>query len=615
MVDALMGSAGELAALASARIGTTLRGKYRLERVLGIGGMAVVYAAVHRNRKQFAVKVLHPTLSRDHDTRTRFLREGYVANTVDHPGAVVVLDDDVAEDGGAFLVMELLDGETAEELWERSGRRLPLATVLGIADQLLEVLAAAHAKGIVHRDVKPANVFLAREGKVKVLDFGIARLRERPATPATGTRTAVTTTGQVMGTPVFIAPEQARGTVSEIDSRTDLWAVGALMYTLASGRVVHEADTAIQALIKAATRPAPSLRDAVPEAPSQVVHVVDRALSFDRAARWPTAEAMRLAIADAREALDAGMARPRHAIPRPSAFAPTVSASAAAVATYEDEAGMDRTPLDGLVPSSGDAATRLQAASCLKLGDEDMPWSDQPTRLNDVPAAEDSSDQPNLAVWPTPFWRNKVPAVEDSSNQPTPRRETSEMRTRVAPLRKPPSRALPKPTSGPATRIPGAVRDRSRLTSTISTLLSAKMPTSTRQVVGLWMALGGVVLLFALTIRMAIGLFSDGDSGKPADETAITAAAAPSPSSSAPAAPPETAAPTSAEISPLAAAIAAGADEEEPAPKPTVSASSGPPASDTHAKGTPASSTPKSNCAPPYTTDPRGKKHWKLECL
>src|ERR1700677_5142164 len=109
-----------------ARVGTVLREKYHLDSILGSGGMAVVYAATHRNTKRFAVKMLHPELSIREDIRTRFLREGYVANSVKHPGAVAVIDDDVAEDGSAFLVMELLEGSLVNDMWVEHGRRLPL---------------------------------------------------------------------------------------------------------------------------------------------------------------------------------------------------------------------------------------------------------------------------------------------------------------------------------------------------------------------------------------------------------------------------------------------------------------------------------------------------------
>ena len=167
-------------AKAQARIGAVLRGKYRLDRVLGVGGMAAVFAATHRNGKEFAVKLLHPEPSLQADMRARFLREGYVANAVKHAGAVTVIDDDVTEDGSAFLVMELLEGKTVEAVWdERAGRRtLDLRVVVAVAMQLLDVLAAAHKNHVVHRDVKPANLFITRDGQLKVLDFGIARIRD-----------------------------------------------------------------------------------------------------------------------------------------------------------------------------------------------------------------------------------------------------------------------------------------------------------------------------------------------------------------------------------------------------------------------------------------------------
>src|SRR5262249_27291287 len=136
-----------------------------LDALLGVGGMAAVYAGTHRNGKRGAVKVLHPELARSAEARARFLREGYVANTVGHPGAVSVIDDDTTEDGLVFMVMELLEGSTLDALAAASpGGTLPLDVVLKAADDLCDVLAAAHDKGIVHRDIKPENLFLARDG-------------------------------------------------------------------------------------------------------------------------------------------------------------------------------------------------------------------------------------------------------------------------------------------------------------------------------------------------------------------------------------------------------------------------------------------------------------------
>ncbi|HEX4448583.1 MAG TPA: protein kinase [Polyangiaceae bacterium] len=279
------------ASRALVRLGTVLQDKWTLDSLLGIGGMAAVYAATHRNGKRVAVKMLHPEYSHDEDVRTRFLQEGYAANTIQHDGAVSVLDDDLAPDGAAFIVMEMLEGETVEQRWERSGQRLPVGDVLWIADQLLDVLVAAHAKSVVHRDIKPENLFITKAGALKVLDFGIAKVFERRHTRQSATRA-----GTVMGTPAFMAPEQALAHWDEVDGRTDLWAVGATMFMLLSGRHVHEAQSSQEQLILSATAPARSLATVATGVPRQVVAIVDRALVFDRVGRWPDAATMQNAV-------------------------------------------------------------------------------------------------------------------------------------------------------------------------------------------------------------------------------------------------------------------------------------------------------------------------------
>ncbi len=275
-------------ARARARLGMVLQEKWTLDSLLGVGGMAAVYAATHRNGKRVAVKMLHTDLGHQEDIERRFLQEGYAANTIQHEGAVSVLDDDVAPDGSPFIVMELLEGETLDRWLERSGP-LPARDVLAAADQLLDVLAAAHAKTVVHRDIKPENLFLTKNGTLKVLDFGIARVFEARAA-ATSTRM-----GTVMGTPAFMAPEQARARWDEVDGRTDLWAVGATMFTLLSGRHVHVAESGNEQLILSATVAAVSIATVV-DVPPEVAEVVDRALAFDREKRWPTATAMQQAV-------------------------------------------------------------------------------------------------------------------------------------------------------------------------------------------------------------------------------------------------------------------------------------------------------------------------------
>jgi serine/threonine-protein kinase len=274
---------------ARARIGTVLKKKWHLDQLLGVGGMAAVYSATHRNKKRVAIKMLHAELSQDEAIRKRFLREGYIANSVAQRGAVAVDYDDVTEEGLAFLVMELLDGETIEHRWRRKDRSLSPHEALSLVDQLLDTLTAAHGRGIVHRDLKPENMFLTRDGTVKVLDFGIARVREL-STPQT------TLAGSAIGTPAFMAPEQARGRWQDVDGRTDLWAVGATLYTLITGKFVHAGENAQETLALAATRPARSIAERRPDLHPSLVAFVDRALSYDMAARFPDAATMQHAL-------------------------------------------------------------------------------------------------------------------------------------------------------------------------------------------------------------------------------------------------------------------------------------------------------------------------------
>jgi serine/threonine protein kinase len=289
-----MSLAAEVVDRVRSRVGTVLCEKWRLERMLGIGGMAAVYAAVHRNQNRVAIKMLHAEHSIDANVRGRFLREGYVANTVDHPGTVRVFDDDITSDGAAFLVMELLHGETLEERADRKGGKLPTGEALVLIDQLLDVLVAAHDKSILHRDVKPDNLFLTTEGRLKVLDFGIARLRE-----LSGIDDGSTGIGTFMGTPAFMAPEQARGRWDEVDARSDIWSAGATLYSLLSGRNVHEADTVTDQLVLAVTQPAPSLASVEPHLPRPVIDLVDKALSFRKDDRWQDARSMQDALRQA----------------------------------------------------------------------------------------------------------------------------------------------------------------------------------------------------------------------------------------------------------------------------------------------------------------------------
>jgi serine/threonine-protein kinase len=252
--------------------------------------VGTVYAATHMNNgSRAAIKVLHPEFSRDADTRSRFLQEGYAANQVNHPGVVRILDDDTSEDGHAYLVMELLEGELLETRRVRKGGRLPLNDVYEVGEQLLDVLAAAHEKEIVHRDIKPDNLFITQEGRLKVLDFGFAQMKS-------SFRTEQTATGFLLGTPGFMSPEQAVGNRPQIDAQTDIWAAGATLFTLISGEPVHAGESAAEMLVAAANFPPRSLSTVMNGLNPRLVQLVDRAVAFEKADRWPNARSMQFAL-------------------------------------------------------------------------------------------------------------------------------------------------------------------------------------------------------------------------------------------------------------------------------------------------------------------------------
>ncbi len=284
-----------LQAQANKRLGTTLKGKWEIEQLLGAGGMAYVFAARHRNGRRVAIKMMRPELALEPSLVERFLREGYVANKIEHPGAVAILDDDIAEDGTPFLVMELLEGETLRQRLARGA--LPLDESLRITADVLDVLANAHEKGIIHRDLKPDNLFQTKAGAIKILDFGIARLKEQ-ARPELDTRS-----GTTMGTIGYMPPEQARGLTAEVDARTDVWAIGATLYSLLTARMLHEAATTNEALLLAMTAPVAPARELLPWLPAPVQAILDQALAFDRQGRFTTARAMKSALDVARGAL------------------------------------------------------------------------------------------------------------------------------------------------------------------------------------------------------------------------------------------------------------------------------------------------------------------------
>jgi serine/threonine protein kinase len=266
------------------RVGTLIRDKWTLVRLLGVGGMAAVYVGVHRIGRRDALKILHAEAAKSKEICIRFEREAQAVNRFRHPGAVEIRDIDVTEDGAPFLVMELLTGESLGDRVQKLGK-LPVGEVLRHAEQVLDVLASAHEQGIIHRDIKPANLFITNEGRLKVLDFGLARMHE--VNPGDG---LFTKEGTTLGTTPYMPPEQARG--RDIDERADVFAVGATMFRLLTGRYLHQASGAFDLLMKMGRDPAPPIATIARHLPDAICLVIDRALAFDREQRYRDARAM-----------------------------------------------------------------------------------------------------------------------------------------------------------------------------------------------------------------------------------------------------------------------------------------------------------------------------------
>jgi serine/threonine-protein kinase len=269
------------------RTGEIIGGKYRVVRFLAAGGMGVVYEAQHTVvKRRFAVKFLRPELTERRESLARFQREAQTAGALESENLTAAVDFGIAGDGSPYIVMEYLVGESVEALLDRDGR-LPLERATDLVQQACRGIQAAHAAGIVHRDLKPQNLFLCRREDgtdlLKVLDFGIAKLE------AADRNNAATETGAVLGTPAYMSPEQARGEKS-IDHRADVYALGAILYELLSGRKPHPGDSHNAILHHIATQPAVPLDSVEPELPAPLVLAIGRTLFPDPEERFASAE-------------------------------------------------------------------------------------------------------------------------------------------------------------------------------------------------------------------------------------------------------------------------------------------------------------------------------------
>jgi serine/threonine-protein kinase len=270
-------------------VGRTLDGRYRIEAVLGEGGMGLVYRARHAGlNKALAIKVLRPEVSRDAEVMSRFQQEAQSASAIGNHHIIDISDFGALPDGSTYFVMEFLDGIALTTAIEEQ-QPIPAARVIKVARQLCDALGAAHERNIVHRDLKPDNIYLVKRGSdtdfVKVLDFGIAKVG--------GSSSKLTKAGQVFGTPHYMSPEQCAG--ANVDARTDIYALGVILYEMSTGRVPFDADNLMGILTKHIyERPvAPRDLPSAPGLPPGLEAVIMKCLTKSADARYQTMAEMR----------------------------------------------------------------------------------------------------------------------------------------------------------------------------------------------------------------------------------------------------------------------------------------------------------------------------------
>jgi len=276
--------------------GTVLDGKYNIERQIGAGGMGAVYEATHTAiGRTVAIKTLHLAYAGDEQLVERFHREAQMAGSIGHDNICEVTDIGTAADGTPYLVMPLLAGGALADVLE-GPEMLPIPRLIDIVAQTLSALQAAHEARIVHRDLKPDNIFVTKIGDrrdfVKLLDFGISKLLDQDAV------LQLTQTGTVLGTPFYMAPEQAKGS-KEIDHRVDLYAIGVILYEALTGKRPFEGDTYNEIMYKIIAEDYQPPSQLNPQVPPQLEQIVLKAMAREPEARFQTAAEMRRALASA----------------------------------------------------------------------------------------------------------------------------------------------------------------------------------------------------------------------------------------------------------------------------------------------------------------------------
>ncbi len=279
------------------KVGDILLGKYRVDGILGVGGMGVVLEARHlKLDERVAIKLLLPAAKSDIDAVPRFEDEARATARIRSDHVARVTDLGVLEDGTPYMVMEHLEGEDLAS-WARRRAPVPVEAAIEIALQTCDVLVEAHALGIIHRDLKPANLFCVERPDqslcVKVLDFGISKIRDssRPASAVSATHPGV-----LMGSPIYMSPEQAQSAGS-VDERTDIWALGIIVFELLTGNVPFAGETLAEVTYNITFQPLPQVRSFRPDAAPGIERVIARSLAKDRTDRYASVADLALALA------------------------------------------------------------------------------------------------------------------------------------------------------------------------------------------------------------------------------------------------------------------------------------------------------------------------------
>ena len=313
-------------------IGKMLDNRYELLEVIGSGGMAVVYKAkCHRLNRLVAVKVLKSDLAEDADFRRRFRDESQAVAMLSHPNIVSVYD--VSRGETEYIVMELIDGITLKQYMERRGR-LNWRESLHFITQIMKGLSHAHSRGIVHRDIKPQNIMVLRDGSVKVTDFGIACL----------SNSANTMTQEALGSVHYISPEQAKG--NRPDARSDIYSAGVVLYEMLTGRLPFEGDSAVSVAIQHLSSVPLSPREIDPDVPEALEKICMKAMASDIDRRYPTADAMLADLEEFRKNPDVDLDFSIEDLRRPDTDEPTQYIPAVQAVTPKREEPQEDEPVD-----------------------------------------------------------------------------------------------------------------------------------------------------------------------------------------------------------------------------------------------------------------------------